>query len=204
MTHSLRSGLWWAIPFRILLDQFWDTFGESLVVRLYSEIDHTYLSIEAQCVSHHYPRWTATYILYIYTSRSVFFLEMHFLVQNKLYSYHVHLTILPRDQIYQWCINFRQYQHVHEMTCISIDLTAHSLRKKLSQNDSIGVQVWKKCSSLNVGAISSLKGKCHLLSNLYQGIVLLPKNNPWKFEVVSMWDFQRLFLRSVACQRYQN
>ncbi len=35
-------------------------FGESLVVRLYSEIDHTYLSIEAQCVSHHYPQWTAT------------------------------------------------------------------------------------------------------------------------------------------------
>ncbi len=35
-------------------------FGESLVVSLYSEIDHTYLSIEAQCVSHHYPRWTAT------------------------------------------------------------------------------------------------------------------------------------------------
>ncbi len=29
-------------------------------LRLYSEIDHTYLSIEAQCVSHHYPRWTAT------------------------------------------------------------------------------------------------------------------------------------------------
>ncbi len=26
----------------------------------YSEIDHTYLRIEAQCVSHHYPRWTAT------------------------------------------------------------------------------------------------------------------------------------------------
>ncbi len=25
MTHSLRSDLWWAIPFRILLDQFWDT-----------------------------------------------------------------------------------------------------------------------------------------------------------------------------------
>ncbi len=35
-------------------------FGESLVNRLYSEIDHTYLSIEAQCVSRHYPRWTAT------------------------------------------------------------------------------------------------------------------------------------------------
>ncbi len=35
-------------------------FGESLVNRLYSEIDHTYLTIEAQCVSHHYPRWTAT------------------------------------------------------------------------------------------------------------------------------------------------
>ncbi len=27
---------------------------------LIPEIDHTYLSIEAQCVSHHYPRWTAT------------------------------------------------------------------------------------------------------------------------------------------------
>ncbi len=41
----------------------WSILGylmESLVVRLYSEIDHTYLSSEAQCVSHHYPRWTAT------------------------------------------------------------------------------------------------------------------------------------------------
>ncbi len=38
-------------------------FRELLVVRLYSEIDHTYLSIEAQCVSHHYPRWTATLVL---------------------------------------------------------------------------------------------------------------------------------------------
>ncbi len=141
MTHSLRSDLWWAIPFRILLDQFRDTlwmphdqaspsqthrcpgacgsrqsdhviifdqsqgapinigtyhiqpagvhglcfgycfsgplplrslilghlsrvhFGDSLIVRFYSEIDHTYLSIEAQCVSHHYPRWTATGIM---------------------------------------------------------------------------------------------------------------------------------------------
>ncbi len=35
-------------------------FGESLVVRLYSEIHHTYLSIEAQCVSIITPRWTAT------------------------------------------------------------------------------------------------------------------------------------------------
>ncbi len=35
-------------------------FGESLVIRLYSEIDHIHLSSEAQCVSHHYPRWTAT------------------------------------------------------------------------------------------------------------------------------------------------
>ncbi len=35
-------------------------FGESLVVRLFSEIDHIHLSIEAQCVSHHYPQWTAT------------------------------------------------------------------------------------------------------------------------------------------------
>ncbi len=43
-------------------------FGESLVVRLYSEIDHTYLSIEAQCVSHHYPRWTATQALLAWLS----------------------------------------------------------------------------------------------------------------------------------------
>ncbi len=35
-------------------------FGESLVVRLYSEIDHIHLSSESQCVSHLYPRWTAT------------------------------------------------------------------------------------------------------------------------------------------------
>ncbi len=50
MTHSLRSDLWWTIPFRLLLGQFWDT----------------YLSIEAQCVSHHYPRWTATTGLKLY------------------------------------------------------------------------------------------------------------------------------------------
>ncbi len=31
-------------------------FGESLVVRLYSEIDHIHLSSEAQCVSHLYPQ----------------------------------------------------------------------------------------------------------------------------------------------------
>ena len=30
-------------------------YGESLVVRLYSEIYHLHLSIEAQCVSHHLP-----------------------------------------------------------------------------------------------------------------------------------------------------
>ncbi len=30
-------------------------FGESLVFRLYSEIDHIHLSSEAQCVSHHLP-----------------------------------------------------------------------------------------------------------------------------------------------------
>ncbi len=35
-------------------------FGESLIVRLYSEIDHIHLSSEAQCVSHLYPRWTAS------------------------------------------------------------------------------------------------------------------------------------------------
>ncbi len=130
MTHSLRSDLWWAIPFRILFDQFWDTsriphdqaspsqthrcpgvsgsrqsvhviifdfmpinigafhilptgihalcfgsfvsgplplrsmlhgplsrvhFGESLIIRWYSEIDQIHLSSEAQYVSHHLP-----------------------------------------------------------------------------------------------------------------------------------------------------
>ncbi len=130
-THDLWSDLWWTIPLRILLGQFWDTswippdqvspgqthrcpgacgsrqkghvvildympikigafhilptglhglcfgfcfagplplrsllhgplsrvhFGESLVVRLHSEIDHIHLSSEAQCVSHHLPQ----------------------------------------------------------------------------------------------------------------------------------------------------
>ncbi len=130
MTHGLRSDLWWTIPLRILLGQFWDTFrippdqvspgqthrcpgafgsrsvcgqicyglytpvsclacgeaniihglcfgfylsgplpqrsllhgplsrvhfGESLVIRLHSEIDQIHLSSEAQCVSHHLP-----------------------------------------------------------------------------------------------------------------------------------------------------
>ncbi len=75
MTHDLRSDLWWTIPLRILLGQFSGPlplrsllhgllsrvhFGESLVIRLYSEIDQIHLSSEAQCVSYHYPRWTAT------------------------------------------------------------------------------------------------------------------------------------------------
>ncbi len=89
-THDLRSDLWWTIPLRILLDQFWDTFvsqpikshgplsrvhfGESLLVRLYSEIDHIHLSSEAQCVSHLYPQvdchklaqWTVGIMAQIY------------------------------------------------------------------------------------------------------------------------------------------
>ncbi len=68
MTHDLRSDLWWTIPIRILLGQFWDNlwiphdqaslshFGESLIVRLYSEIDQIHLSSEAQCVSHQLPQ----------------------------------------------------------------------------------------------------------------------------------------------------
>ncbi len=68
-THSLWSDLWWTIPFHALLDHFGipigsltikSTLARHTVVRLYSEIDQTYLSIEAQCVSHYYPRWTAT------------------------------------------------------------------------------------------------------------------------------------------------
>ena len=62
--HGLCFGYCFSgpLPLRsLILGPLWRVhFGESLVVRLYSEIDHTYLSIEAQCVSHHYPRWTAT------------------------------------------------------------------------------------------------------------------------------------------------
>ncbi len=47
MTHSLRSDLWWTIPFHVSRVHF----GESLVNRLYSEIDHTYLSSEAQIIT---------------------------------------------------------------------------------------------------------------------------------------------------------
>ena len=42
-------------------------FGESLVNRLYSEIDQIHLSIEAQCVSPYYPLWTATMMSYMDT-----------------------------------------------------------------------------------------------------------------------------------------
>ncbi len=56
-THDLRSDLWWTIPLRILLGPLSRVhFGESLVIRLYSEIDHIHLSSEAQCVSHLYPQ----------------------------------------------------------------------------------------------------------------------------------------------------
>ncbi len=66
--------LWWTIPLHIFHWSCWDTlwiptdhmdlingplsrvrFGESLVFRLYSEIDHLHLSSEAQCVSHLLP-----------------------------------------------------------------------------------------------------------------------------------------------------
>ncbi len=39
------------------------TMQRSHLARLYSEIDHIHLSSEAQCVSHLYPRWTATYYM---------------------------------------------------------------------------------------------------------------------------------------------
>ncbi len=65
--HGLCFGSYFSgpLPLRSLLHGPLSSvhFGESLVVRLYSEIDHTYLSIEAQCVSHHYPWWTATLCL---------------------------------------------------------------------------------------------------------------------------------------------
>ncbi len=42
--------------FALYLVKFGVHFGESLIVRLYSEIDHIHLSSEAQCVSHLYPQ----------------------------------------------------------------------------------------------------------------------------------------------------
>ncbi len=43
--------LWWTIPLHIFHWSCWDT----LVFRLYSEIDHLHLSSEAKCVSHLFP-----------------------------------------------------------------------------------------------------------------------------------------------------
>ncbi len=57
--HGLCFGFCFAgpLPLRSLTNGplFRVRFGESLVVRLYSEIDHIHLSIEAQCVSHLLP-----------------------------------------------------------------------------------------------------------------------------------------------------
>ncbi len=58
--HGLCFGFCFAapLPLRSLLHGPLSRvhFGESLVVRLYSEIDHMHLSSEAQCVSHHLPQ----------------------------------------------------------------------------------------------------------------------------------------------------
>ncbi len=57
--HGLCVGFCFAgpLPLRSLLHGPLSRvhFGESLVVRLYSGIDHIHLSSEAQCVSHHLP-----------------------------------------------------------------------------------------------------------------------------------------------------
>ncbi len=58
--HGLCFGFWFAgpLPLRSLSHGPLSRvhFVESLVVRLYSEIDHIHLSSEAQCVSHHLPQ----------------------------------------------------------------------------------------------------------------------------------------------------
>ncbi len=58
--HGLCFGFCFAgpVPLRSLLHGTLSRvhFGESLVVRLYSEIDQIHLSSEAQCVSHHLPQ----------------------------------------------------------------------------------------------------------------------------------------------------
>ena len=58
--HGLCFGFWFAgpLPLRSLSHGPLSRvhFRESLVVRLYSEIDHIHLSSEAQCVSHHLPQ----------------------------------------------------------------------------------------------------------------------------------------------------
>ncbi len=74
MTHSLRSDLWWTIPFHVLLDHFWDTYRIPHD-QVNSEIDQIHLSIEAQCVSHYYPRWTATILLLVSHRFFFFFLK---------------------------------------------------------------------------------------------------------------------------------
>ncbi len=57
--HGLYFGFCFAglLPLRSLINGqlFRVHFRESLVIRLYSEIDHLHLSIEAQCVSHLLP-----------------------------------------------------------------------------------------------------------------------------------------------------
>ncbi len=81
----------------LLLGQFWDT----------SQIDHTYLSIEAQCVSHHYPRWTATNVPRV--------LSMHV---NGVY-----VTISAP---------FQKQQSIHFYTYLSVDMTTAEAIKDLS------------------------------------------------------------------------
>ncbi len=54
---------------------------------LYSEIDHTYLSIEAQCVSHHYPRWTATGSVEVKLTESKLSIRNHWLDKASSWSW---------------------------------------------------------------------------------------------------------------------
>ncbi len=63
--------------------------GLSLVNRLYSEIDQTYLSIEAQCVSHHYPRWTATSLNLGYVPISINYYHRFHGLTHDIYGAHM-------------------------------------------------------------------------------------------------------------------
>ncbi len=81
-------------------------FGESLVVRLYSEIDHIHLSSEAQCVSHLYPR-------HIVRELRHSILQYLYLVNNAINIRHIYATLKEKSWA-ETAPGWRRF-HVHRM-----------------------------------------------------------------------------------------
>ena len=75
MTHDLQSDLWWTIPLRILLGQFWDT---SLDYTQKSTISTLAVRLSVSAII--YSRWTATIT------------SFHFTLQGRLHFLYVHCT----------------------------------------------------------------------------------------------------------------